>query len=278
MGSKTTSEQKNSPPAWATPLFKQSASEASDLYNQGIGGNPYLGSTVSDLSDTTMGGVSQLANAGQNWNTAGTRPLFQGIGAASVMPGYSEQNLAGIASGQDNPYFEAALESQLGKTADMVQSRMSGAGRYGSGAHTGALTDSLGGIRSNALSSQWNQNIQNMFGANSLMDASRNAGLDRGLTAAGALAGQDQQQFQNSLTGAQATLDAGGILDKQSQRQLSDAVQSWYEQDNAPWQRLGLLQAAAAGAAGPYGTQTGTSRTSNPGAVLGAFGSAMGGK
>lgn len=278
MASKTTSTQESKPPAWAAPLFQQSASEAQNLYNSGSGGNPYMGSTIADLSDTTMSGVNQLAQAGQNWNTSGTRPLFQGIGAASVGPSYSEQNLGTIASGGDNPYFQEALQNQLGDTADLVQSRMSGAGRFGSGAHTGVLTNELGDISTQALSNQWNQNIQNMFGANSLMDSNRNAGLDRGLAATGALANMDQQQFQNQLTGAGATLQAGGILDDQANRMAMEEAQRFYEMDNAGWNRLGLLQSAAAGAAGPYGTQSGSSRTSNPGAILGGIGSAMGGK
>lgn len=278
MGSKTSSTQENKPPDWAEDAFKLSGDETMRLYQSGAGGNPYQGSAVADLSDTTMQGVNQTAQAGQNWNTAGTRPLFQGIGAASVAPSYAEQNLGTIASGGDNPYFEEALNNQLGKVSDRVQSSMSGAGRFGSGAHTGVLTNELGGLATGAMANQWNQNIQNMFGANSQMDSARNAGLDRGLAATGAMAGQDQAQFQNQLAGADATLKAGGILDRQNQSQLTDAVNKFYEMDNAEWQRLGLLQAGAAGAAGPYGTQSGTSRTSNPGAVLGALGGAMGGK
>lgn len=278
MGTSTTSTQENKPPAWAEPLFKQSAKEAGDIYASGAGGNTYTGSTVSDLSGTTLGGINQLATAGANTSTAGTRPLFGALGGASTLPGYSEQNLAGIASGADNPYFEQALEGQLGKTASQVQSQFSGAGRYGSGANTGTLTSELGNIRSGALSNQWNQNIQNMLAANSQMDSNRNAGLDRALGATSAMAGQDQQQFQNALTGANASLQAGGLLDTQSGKLLNDKVSQWYAQDNQDWNRLGLLQAAAAGAAGDYGTQTGKTKSSNPMAALGAVGSLFGGK
>ncbi|RWO22817.1 tail fiber domain-containing protein [Mesorhizobium sp.] len=278
MSSKTSSTTENKPPAWAKGLFKQSAAEAGSLYNSGVGGNAYTGSTVADLSGTTMGGINQLATAGANTNTAGTRPLFQGIGAAATGPSFAEQNLSGIASGADNPYFERALEGQLGKTASQVQSQFAGAGRYGSGANTGALTSELGNIRSGALSNQWNQNIQNQLAATGQMDSARQAGLGLGLNATNAMAGQDQQQFQNALTGAGATLQAGGLLDSQSQKQLSDQVNSWYESDNADWNRLGLLQSAAAGAAGNYGTQTSRSSSSNPMGALGAVGSMFGGK
>lgn len=275
--SKTTSESK--PPAWAQPLFSRSARDALNLYDQGAGANTYMGSAVADLSDTTMQGVNQLANAGQAWDTAGTRPIFQQIGASAAGPSYAEQNLSQIASGQDNPYFEEALNSQLDKAASRVQSLMSGAGRMGSGANTGALASELGGIRSNALYNQWNQNIQNQLAATGQMDAGRFGGLDRALQSAGAMAGLDQQNFQNRLAGAGATLEAGGILDNQAQRQLTDEVNKFYELDNADWTRLGMLQAAAAGAAGPYGTQTATQRT-NPGlgGILGGVGSLFGGK
>lgn len=278
MGSSTSSTQTSSPPKWAEPLFKQSATEAQNLYNSGAGGNTFTGPTVADLSGTTMSGINSLAQAGGNTNTAGTAPLLQGIGAAATGPSYSEMNLGGIASGADNPYFEQALQGQLDKTASQVQSAFSGAGRYGSGANTGALADSLGNIRSSALSNQWNQNIQNQLAANGQMDAAKQAGLGLGLSATNSLGAQDQQQFQNALTGANAQLQAGGLLDTQAQRQLSDLVSNWYAQDNQDWTRLGLLQQAAAGAAGDYGTQTGHSSSSNPLGALGAVGGLFGGK
>jgi hypothetical protein len=311
MGTSTSSTQETKPPEWAEPLFKQSAAEATNLYNSGVGGNTYSGSTVAPLSDTTMSGINSLARTGANTNTAGTRPLLAGIGAASTSPSYSEKNLQGLAKGagqsyaeknlgamangsylkSGNPYFNDALQGQLDSTASQVQSQFSGAGRYGSGANTGVLTNSLGNIRSGALRDQFNADTSNMLAANSQMDAgrfggidrslaassqldsSRNAGLDRALTATGAMGAQDQQQFQNALTGAGATLQAGGLLDKQGQALQNDAVSQWYAQDNAPWTRLGLLQQAAAGSAGDYGTQKGHSSSSNP---LGAMGGLLG--
>lgn len=359
MGSKTTSTQENKPPAWATPLFKQSAGIAQNLYDSGVGGNPFMGSTVSPLSGTTMKGVNQLAQAGQNWNTAGTRPLWQGLGAASVSdpfvnqiaglaggvkagqvgagnyqgilkkaqaPTSASQNLQGYASGEylkgdGNPFYRQRLEGDLADTAAQVRSLMSGSGRLGSDVSNEVLADRLGRLRTAGLEEDFNRQTQNQFNAVGMIDAAnqgalgtqlnaasgiagigagnadralnatglqgdllssaaglRGQGLDRAMNATGAMAGLDQQNFQNQLTGAGATLQAGGIMDKQAQAQLSDLVKQFYEQDNAEWQRLGLLQAAASGSAGPYGTQTGTSRTSNPGAVLGGLGGLFGGK
>lgn len=282
MGSKESSQTtENKPPAWAEPLFKQSAKEAGNLYNSGVGGNTYTGNAVSDLSGTTMSGVNQLAQAGANTNTAGTRPLLQGIGAASAGPSYSEQNLGDMANGtylkNGNPYFNDALRGQLDSTAAQVQSQFSGAGRYGSGANTGVLTNQLGNIRSSALSDQFNRDSQNMLAANGQMDSSRNAGLDRALQTTNAMGAQDQQQFQNKLTGAGATLQAGNILDDQAQKQLSDQIANWYAQDNQDWTRLGLLQSAATGSAGNYGTQVATARQpANIGGLMSGFGALLG--
>lgn len=274
--SKSTTESK--PPDWSLPAYKMAGQEAINLYNSGAGGNPYQGSTVADLSQTTLGGIGALTQAGQNTNTAGTRPIYQGIGASAVGPSYSEQNLGQIASGQDNPFFEQALQGQLNRTADQVQSQFSGAGRYGSGANVGALTDSLGNIRSAALSNQWNTNINNMLAANNQMDAAKQAGLGLGLQATNAINAQDQQQFQNALTGAGAQLQAGGLLDTQAQKQLSDLVNQYYETDNQDWARLGLLEQAAAGSAGPYGTQNSRTSSLNPLGIASAAGGLFSGK
>lgn len=275
MATTTKSSQESKPPAWAQPLFEQSATEASNLFNSGSGGNVYTGNTVAGLSDTTMGGINALNNAGANTNTAQTRPLFQGIGAAATGPSYSEQNLGDMASGSylknGNPYFNDALKGQLDDTAAQVQSQFSGAGRYGSGANTGVLTSQLGNIRSNALSDQFNRDSQNMLAANGQMDSSKLAGLGLGLQATNAIAGQDQNQFQNALTGAGAQLQAGGLLDTQAQKQLADQVSQFYAQDNADWNRLGLLQSAASGAAGDYGMQSGKSSSMNPAAIAGSL-------
>ena len=470
--SRTTQESK--PPSWAEGLFKQSGKEAERLWASGAGGNTYLGSTVAPLSDTTMQGVNQLAQAGQSWDTGATRPLFQQLGAGAVsnpymqglgdlagminpgsvdtsriygaagqqtdtsgitragqamtdtfgitragqgktnvsgiqagnvgtdhyqgvydraqQPSAAQQYLTPYASGQylesgGNPYYRERLEGELSDAAANVQSQFAGAGRYGSGANTGVLGDTLGQMRLGALENDWNREQANQFNAVGMLDAANQAGLsqqlgaasgiagiqsgnadrglqagiaragfgaadldrrlasamgaagfqagdfdralasamgaagfqaddlnralqgalggagfeagnfdrqlagqglqgnllssagsmygkgiDQGLGAAGAMAGLDQQNFENMLTGAGATLQAGGILDQHAQNQLADEINKFYALDNQDWTRLAMLQGAAAGAAGPYGTQLATSRQPmNVGGILGAL-------
>lgn len=360
--SKTT--QTNSPPAWAQGLFETSAADAQRLYDSGVGGNTYLGSTVAPLSDTTMQGVNRLYQAGQNWDTSATRPLYGELGAAAVSnpavgalgnvaggvqdiasgatgigtegdyrnilqraggPSAAETYLTPYArgdylSGDGNPFYRQRLENELASTAALTNSSMAGAGRYGSGAHTGVLTDRLAAARVGALENDWNRQLDAQFGATGMIDAGRNAnignmlnavsgisgvqgqnignrlsaagtqagalsnagslygqGVSQGMTATDRMAGLDQQNLQNERQGAQDTLTAGGIMDTQAGRLLADEIAKFYAVDNQDWTRLGMLQSAAAGAAGPYGTSVAQSRQPfNPmsiaGPVMGMFG------
>lgn len=339
--------QENKPPDWAKGLFETSAADAQRLYDSGVGGQTYTGSTVAPLSDTTMQGVNRLAQAGANWDTSGTRPLYGALGSAAVSnpavgalggvasglndiaggqtgittegdyrnilaqaggPSAAEQYLTGYARGDNlsadgNPHFRARLENELADTSAMTNSQMAGSGRYGSGAHTRVLSDRIGNARTAALEQDFNREQGNQFNAVSQIDAGRNnnvgnmlqavsgitgvqdqnignrltaagaqgnaysnagtlygQGVTQGMTAAGAMAGLDQQNYNNSRTGAQDTLTAGSIIDNQSQNLLQDEINKFYAVDNQDWTRLGMLQSAASGAAGPYGTQVATSR------------------
>ena len=354
--SKTTTE--NKPPEWAAPLFKTSASEAMNLYNSGLGGNTYEGSTVAPMGGMRAAGLNALNAAGQAWDTSGTRDIFNDLlGKAGNNPFINDlknlakriqsrdvssadfrgildraqgqtaadQYLGDYASGEyvrnGNPHFEAMLQGQLDDTAAQVQSQFSGAGRYGSGANTGVLTNKLGNIRSSALYNQFNQDQQNQLQATGMIDAARQAalasqlgaaggisgietgnadrslnaqslrgnllsnagnmygqGIDQSLAAAGEMSNIDQRNYQNRLAGAGAQIEAGSGFDEQAQRELSDYVARWVGEDNEAWTRLGMLQGAAAGAAGNYGTQMSQTRSSNPMAALGMIAPMFGGK
>jgi hypothetical protein len=287
MGGSSKTTQENKPPAWAEPLFKQSASVASNIYNSGLGGNTYTGSTVAPLSSTTLSGINQLAQAGANYRTDQTRPLYQQIGAASVGPSAADNYLTGYASGdylngEGNPFYRNRLNSEIADANSIIRSQFSGMGRTGgtgSGGEYRAIADNTSNMLLKGLEDDYNRQQANQLAAVGMIDQNRNAGLDRALQSTGAMTDLDQQQFQNRLTGAGATLQAGGIVDDQAQKQLSDRVNAWYAADNAPWTRLGLLQAAASGAAGPYGTQVATTRQS-PGlsGILSGVGGLFSGK
>ena len=230
MGSKSSKQTtENKPPEWATPLFKQSATEAQKIYDSGVGGNVYQGKMVADLGKNTMAGIDGIRTTGNNLPASTS----------------SANNLSEMASGSflksGNPYFSEMLDNQLGKTAAKIQSQFSGSGRYGSGANNAVMSNELGGIASNALYNQYNQDTQNMMNANQMIDSS------------------NSQLFQNKLAGNQALIDAGKLQDANNQAKLTADFTKWQSEDMKPWTRLGLLQSAAAGSAGNYGTNTQTS-------------------
>ena len=223
--SKQTTE--NKPPKWAEPLFASSAKEAQSIYDSGVGGNVYQGQTVADLGQTTQSGIS------------GVQGAVAGLPSATS----SATNLAGMASGANlggNPYFTENLNNQLDETASLINSRMSGSGRYGSGANTAVLGRELGKVATSAFADQYNRDVTNMMGANSQVDAS-NSNL-----------------FQNRLSGNQAVIGAGQLQDANEQAKLTADFTKWQSEDMQPWTRLGLLQSAAAGSAANYGTNTQT--------------------
>jgi len=261
MGKSTTtkSTSENKPPEWAKPLFEQSASEAQGLFNSGAGGNVFQGQTVAGLGQNTQSGIGNVMSGGADYGN---------LLAQAGQPSSARTNLSGMASGQNlmsNPFFNEALQGQLDSTAAQVQSQFSGSGRYGSGANTGALTNSLGNIRANALSNQYNQDVGNMLTANQMIDGSNAQSIASQL-------GVDQAQMGR----AQNQIGAGQIQDQNEQAMLNADMARFYETDMKDWNRLGLLQKTAAGSAGNYGmSRQQETVPGNPFSTAGGIGSLL---
>ena len=256
MGSSSSTTQENKPPAWAEGAFKTAGSEAQKIYASGQGGNVYQGSTVAQPSAATTSGIANLYNAGGNWDTSGTRDLFGQLGGLALNNDYLSENA----------YREKALQPALDETANRVRSAYSGMGRGNSNVETSTLTRELGNLETQSLADDWNRRAQMLT-----------SGIGQAQSAASSMAGLDQQNFANRLAGANAQLQAGGLIDASNQANLDDYVNLWEANDMQPWTRLGLLEQAASGAAANYGTQTSRTKSSNPLAVLGGIGSSLAG-
>lgn len=234
-----TSTSQYSPPDWARGLFERFASDASNLYNNGQGGHAYTGQRVADLSDMSKNAMNNLAAIGGQFNN----PYLSSIlsGATS-----SQNNLSDLASGKyigHNSDFQTALNNGLNDAATTINSQMSGAGRYGSGANNAVLANRLGTIASSANALQYNQDIANMMNANGQIDRARLGQLNGAANMLGA-------QSNN----AAAQLHGGAMLDKNAQDKLNSNWQSWLDKDNEGWNRLQLLKDAMNSAAGRYGS------------------------
>ncbi|MGF7158230.1 tail fiber domain-containing protein [Bartonella heixiaziensis] len=241
-----TTTQTNAPPAWAEEILKKASSQALNLYNKGIGGNVYQGERVAGLGNMTNNALTGLEKAADQYNNPALTQWFNG-------PTQSANNLFNMAKGNTiggNVKFNAALQNALNKTSDAINQSMSGAGRYGSGAHTGVLADELGALATNATAQQYNQDVKNMMNANQMIDRS----LVDQINAA-------NSYFQGQSNAQSNALKGGMIQDANRQNVLDAERQKWTEQDNQGWNRLAQLLQMGTQAAGNYGTKSGQSTT-----------------
>ncbi|WP_336293986.1 tail fiber domain-containing protein [Bartonella sp. CB169] len=241
-----TTTQTNAPPAWAADIFKNASSQALDLYNKGVGGNVYQGERVAGLSNMTKNALTGLEQATGQYNNPALTQWFN-------EPTQSAKNLLNMAQGNQigsNSKFNAALQNALNKTSDAINQSMSGAGRYGSGAHTGVLADELGALATNATAQQYNQDINNMMHANQIIDGSLRDQINAANT-----------YFQGQSNAQSNALKGGMIQDANRQNVLDAERQKWTEQDNKAWNQLERLLQVGTQAAGNYGTETQKSTT-----------------
>ena len=302
-GKSTTTKSENNPPKWAQPLFEMSAQDAAKLYENGKGFSVYGGDRVANLNQMQknalhgMGGMADMASNmayGVNrWNDMynQTGDLTNGINyglkkyndiyGQTKGPSYAEQNLGDIAAGKslmNSPEFRDMLAQQSSEIGNQVNLAAAGAGRYGSGMHTGTLGNEIGNFQREALVQNYANETQRQLAANAMMEQQRMGRLGMGLDTTNALAAanqakfgnraqalgmgmnaqqaldaQRQQRFQNIATGNQMGLQAGTFRQGQRQAEMDARMQAWKERDMRDWTRLGALQSAAAGAAGPYG-------------------------
>lgn len=266
-GNKSSQTTTNAPPSWAAPIFSQGGQDAQNLYNSGQGGNVYQGQRVAGLSGNTLGGINGLNSAMNMYNSGAINRLATGQTSSGT-------NLADMASGKmvgNNPHFDDALQGQLDKTANQTMSQFSGAGRYGSAANTNAMTSSLGDVRSQALSNQYNQDVHNQIAANQQIDGANQGQLN-----------SLNNLYQGYSNAAHNALTGGQVIDKNNQDKLNGDWDKWSETDNRGWNRLNMLLGAGAASAGNYGTSTSNSKSSgfgfgmsNPMKTAGGLGAAV---
>jgi len=195
------------------------------------------------VSDTTYKGIEQVKALG---NKAEGYDLLK-----SVLPGSSEGFATGlgqlqrVASGEyinPNQYLRAALEPAAQDVINRVNGQFTAAGRYGSGAHTGALTRELGNLESQAYLNNYNTER----GRQDAAAGTLNAGGYTGAGFAGAL-------DQTAMTPAMRTLQAGQMLDRIDSEQKQAPLRA------AEWQQQQIMPMATA-----FGSSTGTQQTVQP--------------
>jgi hypothetical protein len=166
--------------------------------------NPYQGQRYEDLNAIQGAGLGMATNR-----------ALQG----SATMGNAENSLNQFIGGQTNPYLDAMYNQAAGKVAGSVNSNFSNAGRYGSGAHTGALTEGLGNMATN------------LYGGAYENDAARRMQAIGMAPTFGNAAYQDASQL----------LNAGQILQDQGQQNKDFAFQQYQEGENLPYKNLAAM-------------------------------------
>ncbi len=230
--------QFQNPSAAATNL--QGAARGDYLEN----GNPLfdeqLGNTLDDVARRTK---SSTAGKGRSGSSYDVRTLADSLGETAVGARADQWNKERDWQLQSNSLIDAAENARLNSATNAGS------------AYLGAYSDRAGALNS-------------LLGTRGgILTAGSNAygqGIDQSLAATGAMKDLDQQQFVNSLAGADAILKAGGMQDDKAQAKLSDYVSLWDALENQEWNRMGAATAMAGGVAGPYGVTNSRSSTSDP--------------
>lgn len=174
---------------------------ANDFYRAGMAGDYNLNPAVFDqFMNANNPGTARLANMSNAPYSAGTNEIaakydqFQG-GSNNPSNNYYNDIAAG-----NNPYLDKTFDHVSGKISDAVNSNFSKAGRYGSAAHQGKLTEDLGQFANDFYGSQYN------------------ADQNRRMSAAGALS---NDYYQNLGINFNAINSQAGLKENELGRQFS---------------------------------------------------------
>lgn len=268
---KTTTTSSSQPYKASEPLLKQGMNDALALYRKGSLVQPNTMSTVVPYAQQTQAGMNDLqAIAGNNMGGQGLSGQMQGIINSG---GYNqEQNdaLEGIrntATGAFDINADPGFQQVLDKTMNAVNQNAAGLGRYGSGAHTGVMTQELGD-----LGARQYQDWQNRRDAaqSQLFNAGQQGQANIG------------SAFETMQDPAKTAMGVGGMYEDLYGRTLNDQLRIANEQSNAPLSNILALNSVAGGA-GSFGNTTQTAQGPNntlsniAGAGLGAMSMGTGG-
>jgi hypothetical protein len=333
-----TTTTRSDPWSGQQPYLQDIMGQGQQLYNAGVGSEYFPGSTVVPFSPDTQAGMSGIRNTA----TQPAFGAEQGQGLLSQIMGGGQQNrndvLNSAASGEmvnpvtqqlqgaagqnttagvdtlqqtasggmlgSNPHLDAMFNRAAGKVADTTNAQFSLGGRYGSGAHTGALADSLGGLASNIYGQNYESERGRQLGAAGQLgafqqgDLSRQGGLlsqlgafgesgmNRRLGAASDINSYGLAQGQQGLgalgmlpglreygqSGARDLMGLGQIQEGQGRAELQDLMDRWNFSQQNPWDQLGRYSGIVGGLGSLGGSTTTTGPRAPSGGLMGALG------
>lgn len=220
------------------PYLEKGFERAEELFNADTP-NYYPNQTYVDFAPETETAL-QLAKA----------RALQGNQLLNQSQNYANNVMSGaFLSPQNNPFVNNLFDSMADKVTAKVNSNVAGAGRYGSGAHTGMLTDSLGNLADKVYSDNYNRE-------RAVMDA---------------MAMKAPQLGEMDYSDIAKLQTVGGAREELSERMLADAMKRFEFEQRRPYEKLREYQASVGG---PFGTSQSTISplTKNP--IMGLLGGA----
>lgn len=293
-----TTTQNTAPWSAAQPALKTGLDQAVKLFNQNPNGSVYTDSTVIPWSSQTAAGMNAIqGNATANSGDAGTSGQYQGIINRGGFTGAQQGAMGGIEALSRNPYnayqqdslrntqntansafdinanpeFQNVLKQAQSAASDAVNSNAAAAGRYGSGVHQGNLASEIGDLTSRMVGQEYQNWQGRRDAANQNLFNMGQSGVNTQQNAANSLFGMGQQGIGNlgaAYNGlnapAQDLMQVGAMNEDLATRQMNDRLRVFNDQQNAPWNQLGRLNAIASGAGSLGGTQTSSQPGQNP--------------
>lgn len=228
---------------WQTqaPYLEKGFQRAEELFNSSVP-NYYPKDTYVPFANETETAL-QLAKA----------RATQGNPLLNKSQTYADNVMSGaFLNPSTNPYLNNLFNTMSDKVKAGVNSNVSLAGRYGSPAHTGMMTDSLGNLANQVYADNYNR---------------ERAVMDSMSGRAPALGEMDYNDIAKLQT-------VGSAREELAERQLGDAMKRFEFEQRKPYEKLREYQASVGG---PFGTSqsTITPMTRNP--IMGILGGASSG-
>lgn len=247
-------QQTRDPWSAAQPYLINSMGYAQNNYNADIGYQPYPGTHQVDLNPTMQSALTGMSNIAYP-NLGGTAGVKAGQALGTNMiqnEGLSSQlkTLLAQQQGNENPYLQNILAANNRRIGDKINSNFSGAGRYGSGAHTDVMARSLAEMADPILAQDYTRR-----------QAMQQDILQGGLQRAGQWAQLMPTLDEAQYAPAERLATVGQYQQERSQDNLNDYIKLYEAAQARPWEQLARYNAIVGGAGGLGGTTTGSTST-----------------
>jgi hypothetical protein len=255
----TTTTTNNAPWSGAQPALNTALAGAQNLYNSGVGGQVYTGSTVVPWDKQTVAGQNLITNAANaNSGNKGLSGQYQGIinsggfNASQLNALNNTKNLAN-SMWSVSPELQKIIDQTNEDANTNVSLANSAGGRYGSGAGNAAIADAVSKNTNNLLYSDLNN-------FNSRRDAANSNLFNMGQTGVGNLG----TAYSGLSLPANDLMKVGSMNEDLATRRLNDQLRIFDAQQQKPWENLARLNAIASGAGQLGGTSTQSQPGQNP--------------